>query len=183
MYTVSMAQRQFHLTNDEIQALRQAEQQTRDARELRHFQGVRLYGSGTPLQTLLNLLGCGESTLREWVSRYRQSGIDGLRKGWDGQNANKLSDEQRADLRQRLHDSRPDQVLPAPQRVDAGPFWTVDDLRLAVQLWYGVTYKDNGSLRKLFRRCGFSYHKVEAVYKSRPSQAAVADFEAQLEKK
>jgi transposase len=178
-----MAQRQFHLTNDQIQALHGAEQQTRDARELRHFQGVRLYGSGTPLQTILNLLGCGESTLREWVSKYQQSGIDGLRNGWDGRNANKLSEAQRADLRDRLHASRPDAVLPASQRLDEGPFWTVDDLRLAIRLWYGVTYKDNGSLRNLFRRCGLSYHKVEAVYKSRPSQMNVADFEAELEKK
>lgn len=183
MYNESMAQRQFHLMHNELQALRLAEQQTRDARELRHFQGVRLYGSGTPLQTILNLLGCGESTLREWVSKYQQSGIKGLSNGWDGKNANKLSDAQRADLRQRLHASRPDEVLPASERTDTGTFWTVDDLRLAVQMWYGVIYKDNGSLRNLFRRCGFSYHKVEAVYKSRPSQVDVADFEAELEKK
>jgi len=183
MYNGSMAHRQFDLTHDEIQALQQAEQQTRSARELRRFQGVRLYGSGTPLQTILYLLGCGESTLREWISKYQQAGLAGLYNGWDGKNANKLTDEQRADLKKRLHDSRPDEVLPAPQRRDEGPFWTVDDMRLAVQMWYGVMYKDNGSLRNLFRRCGFSYHKVEAVYKSRPSQAAVADFEAELEKK
>ena len=106
-----------------------------------------------------------------------------MRNGWEGKNANKLSDEKRADLQKRLHESSPDQVLAATQRVSDGPFWTVEDLRLAVQLWYGVTYRDNGSIRNLFRRCGFSYHKVEAVYKSRPSQAAVADFEAELEKK
>lgn len=46
--------------------------------------------------------------------------------------------------------------------MDKRPFWTVNDLRLTIQQWYGVTYKDNGSLQKLFRRCGFSYHKVEA---------------------
>lgn len=183
MYTGHMANRQFHLTENEIGALQQAEQHTRDARELRHFQGVRLYGSGTPLQMILNLLGCGESTLREWVSKYQKSGIAGLRNGWKGKNANKLTDAQRADLRQRLHTSRPDEVLPPAERIDTGPFWTVNDLRQVVQRAYGVTYKDTGSLRQLFRRCGFSYHKVEAVYKSRPSQVAVADFEAELEKK
>jgi transposase len=94
-----------------------------------------------------------------------------------------LTDAQRADLRQRLHTSRPDEVLPPVERIDTGPFWTVNDLRQVVQRAYGVTYKDNGSLRQLFRRCGFSYHKVEAVYKSRPGQVAVADFEAELEKK
>ena len=140
MYTGHMAQRQFHLTQDEQQALRLAEEQTRDARELRHFQGVRLYGSGTRLHTILNLLGCGESTLREWIRKYQQSGIEGLHNGWDGKNANKLSEMQRADLRERLHASRPEEVLPAPRRIDDGPFWTVNDLRLAVEIWYGVTY-------------------------------------------
>ena len=178
-----MGKRQFHLSEDEIKALRQAEQQTRNVCELRHFQGVRLYGSGVAREQIFDLLGCGASTLHEWVQKYQRSGIEGLRNGWDGQNANKLTDDQRAELKRRLHQAAPDQALPPDQRTSSGPFWTVAALRLAVQWWYGVGYKDDGSLRHLFRRCGFSYHKVEAVYKSQPSQANIVDFESRLEKK
>jgi len=62
---------------------------------LRHLQVVRLYGSGVELRTLLEIIGCSESSLRECVTTYKHKDIEGLRPGWDGKNANKLSDEQR----------------------------------------------------------------------------------------
>jgi hypothetical protein len=117
-----MSKRQFHLSEDEIKALRHAEQQTQSARELRHFQGVRLYGSGGARQQIFDLLGCGASTLHEWVQKYQQVGIEGLRNGWEGQNANKLTDDQRAELKRRLHHATPDRRLPPDQRTSSGPF-------------------------------------------------------------
>jgi transposase len=183
MYNGRMAKRQFHLTEDEKKTFKRAERHTSNVHELRHLQGVRLYGSGIELRTILDIIGCSESSLREWVTTYKRKGIKGLRPGWDGKNANKLSDDQRAELAQKLHKYRPDQVLGSYERETDTPFWTVEDLRRVVQKWYSVTYKDNGSLRNLFKRCGFSYHKAEAVYKSRPSELDIIDFEAQLEKK
>ncbi|MCL4876314.1 MAG: winged helix-turn-helix domain-containing protein [Anaerolineae bacterium] len=56
------------------------------------------------------------------------------------------------------------------------------DLKRAVEQWYGVVYEDEGSYRHLFHRCGFSYQRTEKVYKSRPGEVAVAEFEAELEK-
>jgi len=183
MYNWRMAKRQFHLTENEQKTFKQAERQTSNVHELRHLQGVRLYGSGVELHAILDIVGCSESSLREWVTTYKRKGIEGLRPGWDGKNANKLSDAQRTELAQKLHNYRPDQVLGSHERVTDTPFWTVEDLRQVVQKWYRVTYKDNGSLRNLFKRCGFSYHKAEAVYKSRPSERELMEFEAQLEKK
>lgn len=183
MYNGRMAKRQFYLTEDEQRAFRQAERQTASVHELRHLQGVRLYGSGVGLQTILEMIDCSESSLREWVTTYKRKGIEALRPNWDGKNASKLSDEQRAELKHKLHKYRPDQVLATHERMIDSPFWTVEELRLVVQKWYNVTYKDNGSLRNLFKRCGFSYHKAEAIYKSRPSELDIAEFEAELEKK
>ena len=57
------------------------------------------------------------------------------------------------------------------------------DLQVAVEYWYGMVYEDQGSYRNLFRACGFSYHRAEKVYKSRPQEVKVAQFEAELEKK
>ena len=64
---------------------------------------------------------------------YRQSGVEGLRSHWHGANANKLTAQQRADLAARLEQYSPDQVLPAKIRVERGSFWSISDLRLAVQ--------------------------------------------------
>ena len=95
----------------------------------------------------------------------------------------KLTGDQQADLHTRLHEYRPDQVLPEEVRLSAGQFRTVSDLMVVVEQWCGVTYQDTGSYRSLFKRCGFSYHRAERVYKSRPSEADLAEFEAELEKK
>jgi transposase len=178
-----MTKRHFELNDQEIEQFRQAEQQTRDVHELKRLQSVRLYGTGMSIEQIKDIHHCGESSIREWVQKYQQTGWSGLRSNWSTQNASKLTDEQRADLRTRLHEYRPDQLLPADVRLSEGRFWVVSDLMMVVEHWYGVTYHDASSFRNLFKRGGFSYHRAEQGYKSRPSEAEVADFEAELEKK
>jgi transposase len=183
MYNRDMAHRQFQLNKTEIGQFRQMEQTTRDVRELKRMQGVRLYGTGVAMVQIMDTLGCGESSVREWVSKYQRGGLAALRSKWSVQNASKLTEAQRADLTDRLHQYRPDQILPSEVCISTGNFWTVSDLRIAVEQWYGVTYKDAGSYRNLLHRSGFSYQRAERIYKSRPSEVEIAEFEAELEKK
>jgi transposase len=178
-----MAKRQFELTEDEIAALRQTEQRTRDVYELRRLQAVRLYGSGVSTHQIAEVVGCGAGSPRQWAMRYRARGIEGLRSHWQGGNANKLTAQQRADLAVRLEQYRPDQVISAEARIERGSFWSVSDLRIVVQQWYGVRYQSAASYRTLLRQSRLSYQKVERVYRSQPSAAQVAEFEQQLEKK
>ena len=178
-----MAKRQFELSDKEVEHFRQAEQQTRDVHELKRLQAVRLYGTGMSIGQIMDIHNCGESSIREWVQKYQQTGLSALHSNWSTQNASKLTGEQQAELHTRLHEYGPDQLLPTDVRVSAGQFWTVSDLMVVVEQWYGVTYQDAGSYRNLFKRCGFSYHRAERVYKSRPSEADLAEFEAELEKK
>jgi transposase len=135
------------------------------------------------IKQIMDIHNCGASSIREWVQKYQQGGLSALRSNWSTQNASKLTSEQQADLRTRLHTYRPDQLLPAEVRVSEGRFWTVSDLMIGVEQWYDVSYQDAGSYRNLFKRCGFSYHRAERVYKSRPGEVDVAEFEAELEKK
>ena len=180
-----MAKRQFQLDETEIRQLRGREQQTGSVAELKRLQAVRLYGSGMGMRQIRDMTGCAESSIREWVQDYKRAGLEGLRPHYEGsaQNASKLTTGQRAEVYERLHEYRPDQVLAPTLRVSAGQFWTVSDLHVALETWYGVVYDDPGTYRDLFAACGFSYQRAERVYKSRPSQAEIADFEAELEKK
>ena len=175
-----MAKRQFHLSEREIGQFRHAEGSTRDARELKRLQGVRMYGTGKSISHIQEMLNCGESSLRDWVHKYQQGGVTALAADYQqsARNASKLTVDQQADLAERLHNYRPDQVL-----ASEGKFWTVSDLHMVVEQWYGVVYQHEGSYRNLFHRCGFSYQRAEKVYKSRPSEADLAEFEAELEKK
>jgi transposase len=178
-----MAKRQFQLTDEERQALAQAERQTRDAYALRRLQAVRLYGSGAPTAEIMQLIQVSDRRVREWAQKYRQAGLDGLQSHWQGENALKLSREQRADLRQRLQQYRPDQVIAADIRISQGQFWTVSDLQIVVKAWYAVEYRTLDSYRTLLHECGLSYQRTEKVYRSRPDAQTIADFEAALEKK
>lgn len=173
-----MAQRQLHLTTAEIGQFREAEAQTRDVHELKRLQAIRMYGSGMRLVDIQDLVGAGESTIRQWAMAYRAQGLAGLRSKWHGKNANKLSDEQRQQIKERLQQYRPMDL-----HLSAGVYWTVSDLRLAVEQWFGVIYQDETSYQTLLHKSGFSYQRTSKVYRSRPNEAALADFEAELEKK
>ncbi len=163
--------------------MRRAEAVTRDARTLKRLQAVRLYGSGQPVATIQAFVGCSWRALMDWCAAYRANGLDGLKSRWQGDNARKLSREQRADLKARVNSYRPDQVLSAEVRISQGQFWTVSDLKVVVQRWYGVTYRSTTSYQTLLHECGLSQQQTEGQYRSQPDAQTIADFEARLEKK
>jgi transposase len=173
-----MAKRQLQLTKHEIGQLAAAEQSTSDPHARSRYQAMRLYGQGWGMQSIQEITQAGESTIRQWAMRYRAEGIEGLRSKWQGKNASKLTDEQRQQLRERLQEYRP-----VDYQLSGGVYWTVSDLRMAVQQWFGVVYADESSYQTLFHQSGFSYQRTTKVYRSRPSEAALAVFEAELEKK
>ena len=178
-----MAKRHFQLSESQVVGLRRAEQDTRHTLALRRLQAVRLYGTGAAVGDVQNVVGASERTVRRWVQHYLDQGVDGLKPGWTGQNANRLTPEQRATINDRLHSYRPDQVLAPGIRISQGMFWTVSDLQLAVRQWYGVSYQSADSYHHLLAECGFSYHRAERVYRSRPAAVDITAFEAELEKK
>ena len=135
-----MAKRQLQLTEEEIGQFRAAEARTRDVHDLKRLQAIRLSGTGLPLADIQDMTGAGESTIRQWAMAFRAEGLSGLRSKWHGKNANKLTDEQRQQIKQRLQQDRPVDL-----HLSAGEYWTVSDLRIAVKQWFGVVYRDETS--------------------------------------
>jgi transposase len=178
-----MAKRQISLTEQAVRDFIRAESETDDVRELKRLQAVRLYGQGHPTSEIQEITGCSWRALMDWVRRYREEGLVGLKSQWQGQNAAKLTSAQRGDLKERLHQYRPDQVIPAEARISQGRFWTVSDLKVVVQEWYAVTYQSDTSYRNLLHESAFSLQRPASRYRSRPNEQTVADFEAELEKK
>lgn len=177
-----MAKRQIQLTTDEVVAFREAEAQTRDVRELKRLQAVRLYGTGESVETIQKLVGCGPASPRQWSVEYRRDGLGALKSRWAVGNANKLTDEQRKELFEKLEQYSPEQVIVPEVRVGRGSFWTVSDLQIVIEQWYGVTYRSPQSYRNLLHASGLSYQKAEKIYRSQPGAAQLAEFEAELEK-
>jgi transposase len=178
-----MAKREFELAKAEINELLRAERQTDDVRELKRLQAIRLYGEGHKTSEIEAIVGCSWRALMAWCRRYRKEGVKGLKSNWQGQNAAKLKGEQRAELKEKLKQYRPDQVIAPEIRTSQGRFWTVSDLKIVVTEWYGVSYQSETSYRSLLHQCRLSLQVPESRYRSRPDDWTVAEFEAKLEKK
>jgi transposase len=57
---------------------RQAEAQTRDGYELRRLQAIRLYGSGVRLADIMDMVGAGASSIRQWAMTYHETSYQSL---------------------------------------------------------------------------------------------------------
>jgi transposase len=126
------------------------------------------------------ITNCSRSSLMGWCSQYRTQGGSTLLDKRAGGNSAKLRRAQVQELKERLHQYTPRQLFTTPATPD-GRFWTVPDLARAVEHWYGIVYQSYTSYHTLFARCGFSYQRVERVFKSRRA-AQVMEFQEQLEK-
>jgi transposase len=178
-----MAKREFVLTEPERNELNRAYDQASAAGEQRRIQAVRLYGEGWSVPEIQDIVGCSERSLRRWCAWYQQGGLERLEDQRTGGNNAKLPPEQRAAVLERVRTYRPDQLLPTEVRISRGEFWTVSDLQIGLQRWYGVTWRSTTSYRALLHESRLSVQQVENTYRSRPNDLAVAEFEAQLEKK
>ncbi len=178
-----MAKRTFSLTPQQQTELRQAYENTSKPQEQRYFQAVRLYGEGWTTASIQDATGCSYPTLMRWVGRYRREGVAGLRWRVRGGNRARLTKQQRTEVKEKLHQYRPDQLLSAEERLVNLPFWTVEDVRVVVEREYGVRFSSRTTYRTLLHECGFSLQRVGTRYRSRPSAEAIAEAEAQLEKK
>ncbi len=100
----------------------------------------------------------------------------------NGGNRALLSADQRAEIKQKLLQYTPQDIFgPEHQSTGARAYWSVPDLRRAVERWTGVVYQSAQSYRDLLRDCGFSYQRTERRYRSR-KEVDVATFSEQVEK-
>ncbi len=178
-----MKHRKFRLNADEIREIEGRERETREALELRRLQAVRMYGSGMDMRVVEQVSRAARRTIADWVKAYQEAGIEGLKPGWKGGNHRKLSTEKRMECAQRIHQMTPEQALSGQVEVALDGFWSVEPVAAAVEHWYGVRYVSRESYRLRLIDAGLSFQQPEGIYRSRPSDALIAEFEANAEKK
>ena len=101
-----MAKRKFILKEQERKELRRAGSQTDKVPDLQRLQADRVYGEGKPVQEILGMVGGSWRSLMAWYQRCRAEGGTGLASKYQGQNAAKLSRQQRWDLVEKLNQYR-----------------------------------------------------------------------------
>ncbi len=174
-------QRQL-LNGTEVRELRVAYETCKNGPARTRLQAVRLYGSGYPTQEIETITGTERRLLLRWYAKYRRGGPAALYDQRKGGNHQALTAEQLAEVRAKLHQYRPVDVLGKGQVATAdGLHWTVPDLKRALAMWQDVSYRSDTSYRTLLKRCGFSFQRTSKQYRSR-SEVRLAEFEEQLEK-
>lgn len=180
-YNGSISRHRFELTPEAAATLRAAELAEKHGPTRARLRSVRLYGLGFPLQTVQTVTGISHSRLMECYRAYREQGIEALADHRQGGNNYKLSKHQVAQLTTKLHQYTPRSLFGPHSATPTGQFWTLADLKRAVERWFGVTYDSPTSYYTLFARCGFSYQRPDQVFKS-GRQADVLDWEDRAEK-
>jgi transposase len=141
-----------------------------------------LYGQNHPLAEVLDVAGCCRASLMAWCQKYRAAGVAGLGDRRGGPQAAKLTPAEITTVGSKLQEYTPYDVLGPQAPGDSRTHWTVPALYLAIEKWFGVTYRSRTSYLNLFAACGFSYQRTEKVFKSR-REGQVLDFESETQKK
>jgi transposase len=176
-----MARRQFTLSDTQEASLQQAYLRTNDGPTRTRYQAVRLYGLGYPVAQIQEITGCSRTSLLEWCRRYHTDGRTGLVDGRVGGNRAKLTPAQRQTVRASLHQYTPRQLFGPATATPEGQFWSIPDLKRAVQQWFGITWSSPTCYASLLADCDFTYQRPQKVFKSRREREIVA-VEQQLEK-
>lgn len=176
-----MAKRKFTLPEKEVNRLKSAYHQSKDANFSQRLLAVRLYGTDYPTAEIVELVGCNRSSLMEWVQKYQEKGIEGLKDQRRGGNHYKLTVAQKAETKEKVQQYTPKELLGEMCATASGTHWTHADLKQLIYQEWCIIYQSDTSYRLLFQEFGFSYQRTEKVYKSR-SAYKVAEFEEQLEK-
>ncbi len=176
-----MAKRKYTLKPTEVAELKAAYHQSNDANFSKKVLAVRLYGTGHPTNSILDLVGCSRTSMMEWVQKYQRNGLHCLQDQRQGGNHYKLTKAEKAALKRDIKQYSPQQLLGNESASSAGMYWTGADLKLLIYKKYEVIYKSETSYATMLTEFGLSYQRTEKVFKSK-SQLKSADFEEELEK-
>src|SRR5512142_1750874 len=128
-HNVRMAERQYRLTEAQVNELIAAYAQTNDGPTRTRLLAVRLYGTGYPVAQISEITRCSRASLMEWCQKYLGQGPAALADHRMGGNSRKLKPEQVAELKERLHQYSPRAVFGLDTATAEGQFWTVEDLQ------------------------------------------------------
>lgn len=169
------------LSQEQVNELQVAQDNSPDGASAMRFQAVRLYGTGYSVEEIMAICRCSRPSLLEWNRKYHQGGIAALLDQRQGGNRALLGNDELERLQSTLHQYRPNQLFAPGEYERDGRFWAVSTLAQLVEREYGVRYKQPCSYRILFDKCEFSYQRAAHHYLSRREQRVI-EFEETLEK-
>jgi transposase len=137
----------FRLTSRQIAKLRESHRKQRDKRLAYRINAMILLGSGWSVANVAEALLIDEQTVRNWLEKYRQGGVDELLAlNYSGKEPS-LTVEQQDELAKHL---------------DENTYLDSNAIRHHIEKTYGVKYSPTG-VKELLHRLGFVYKKPKHV--------------------
>ena len=131
------------------QRLRELARRVKDVNQSRRLLSLAAVRDGMNRTEAAKIGGMERQTLRDWVHRFNEEGLDGLLDHWTQGPARRLSPEQLADLSQ-IVETGPD------RKSDKVVRWRRVDLKRVIAARFGVDYHER-YVGKLLKRLGFSH--------------------------
>lgn len=129
------------------------------------LRAILLVARGAHVPAVAEALSVGERAVREWVHRYNESGVDGLRDARMGRRC-RLSVEEQARLKERIRSG--------PRAADAVCSLRGEDIRQILKDEFGVEYALPGVYYLLHHQLGFSYLKPRPIHRKADPQVQEA---------
>lgn len=140
-----------HLSPEEIVLLRSHFRKSQKGLIRERAQAIISSHQGFSSYQTSQLLLRSEKTIREWIKGFTKKRISSIFPHYKGDNAAKLTKEQKQELKKVLSQPPSDYGIPAS-------FWDVSNLRSYIQAEFGVEYESDESYRLIFKLHNFSFH-------------------------
>lgn len=162
------------LSDHEWEALDRLRFGAADADVFRNATIILMSGVGRSKFSIANDLGCSPATVDNVRKRYRQRGLDGLKRGKPPGRISRATPEYRTALRQA--------VQTPPQELGYGfSVWSVARLGQHLQRRTGVSFSDH-RLRDLLHEEGFSMQRPKHTMKGKRDEVAYEKARQQLKR-
>jgi len=160
------------LTHDDyLEATKRFKDKKRNAHERLRCHALLLVSKGYSYSQTADILFIDEDTLRQWVQRYADKGLDGLKNNplWGGEHGQRRLNQHDLARLSTLLDSE------AQPGTEVGSGWTLKAIRQLIQERFSIRYSSRG-VRKLLHGIGWSYQRGRKLY-IRRSEVEQARFE------
>lgn len=136
-------------TDFSSQKLRRLATRVKDAAQARRLLAIAAVLDSAAREEAAKIGGMDRQTLRDWVHRFNERGLEGLKDGWCRDKPRRLSETQQAEFVE-IVETGPDRL------VDGVVRWRRIDLQRVIAERFGVEYHER-TIGKLLKHFGFSH--------------------------
>jgi transposase len=150
---------------DYLQATKRFKDKKRNPHERLRCHALLLLTKGYSYSQTADILFLDEGTIRQWLHRYQEEGLEGLKNHplWGGEHGQRLLNEQELTRFSTLLDEE------AQPGAEVGSGWTLKAIRQLIAERFNLTYSRRG-VCKLLCQIGWSYQRGRKLYIRRSLQ-------------